>query len=211
MAIQDVVSHIGKTLGEDGDIPMSQIHAIVRVLGDEGALALLSETLEAEENGGLLLADGKTRRSRGGVFFQLARGKLPHAEKRNIFYKPRPAGPIDPVPPSSVAGSGAAHPSGFPRKRVIDVAPSRPISADMRGAFSPPELPNALARARVRQKVSRAIAPLPVEEQYRLLLDMLAEIHDGVIGGAAPTASDPPASSRHAKRSEPPGSSGARA
>jgi hypothetical protein len=100
---------------------------------------------------------------------------------------------------------------GFPRRRIIDVVPTKSVAADKADAFSPPDLPSALARARIRQKVSRAIAPLSVEEQYRLLLDLLAEIHDRAAGGSGPAASDAPASSRHTKRSEPPGSPGATA
>ena len=82
---EDTISQIAKTLGEVEEIPLFQITGIVRVLGEEGAQALLKETLDIEKGGGMLLADGTRRRSPGGVFFQLARRKLPADEKRNIF------------------------------------------------------------------------------------------------------------------------------
>ena len=62
------------------------------------------------------------------------------------------------------------------------------------GAFSPPELPSALTRARIRQTVTQAVAPLPIEEQYHLFLDLLADIHDRVSGGAQAPQEDAPAS-----------------
>ena len=211
MATHETVSHIAKTLGEVGEIPISQIDAIVRVLGEEGARALLSDTLEVERNGGQLLVDGKGRRSPGGVFFQLARGRLSREEKREIFYKTKPVGAPAPSAPLSSPPPGPAseRPSAFPRRRVIDVAPVRSSPLPEKPlSFALPELGSALARARVRPKVAKAIASLPLEDQYRLLLEMLAEIHDRVAGGVDPSVVDPPASARRAKRNEPSGSSG---
>jgi hypothetical protein len=80
---------------------------------------------------------------------------------------------------------------------VVEVVPARAGIARSKGAgpFTPPELPSALTRARIRQQVTQAIAPLPIEEQYHLLLDLLADIHDRVTGGASPPPSSeaPPA------------------
>jgi hypothetical protein len=198
MATEDTVSHIAKTLGEVEEIPLSQISGIVRVLGEEGATALLVETQEVEKAGGMLLADGTRRRSPGGVYFQLARRKLPPEEKKIIFReKKNEAG--DAPPDSSSRGAaappaaaGASDASRFTRRRVVEVVTARGAGpARKPGQFSPPELPSALTRARIRQQVNQAILPLPIEEQYHLLLDLLADIHDRVSGGASP----PPASS----------------
>jgi hypothetical protein len=203
MATEDTVSHIAKTLGEVEEIPLSQISGIVRVLGEEGAMALLIETQEVEKGGGMLLADGTRRRSPGGVYFQLARRKLPPEEKKIIFReKKNEAG--DAPPPSSSSGAAAASPgtndgSRFTRRRVVEVVTSRGAVRGKPGQFSPPELPSALTRARIRQQVNQAILPLPIEEQYHLLLDLLADIHDRVAGGASP----PPASSEDAPPARP--------
>ncbi|HWA70941.1 MAG TPA: phosphorylated adapter RNA export RNA-binding domain-containing protein [Polyangiaceae bacterium] len=202
MATEDTVSHIAKTLGEVEEIPLSQISGIVRVLGEEGALALLNETQEVEKGGGMLLADGTRRRSPGGVYFQLARRKLPPEEKKIIFREKKAETAADAPPPSSSGGAtvasaaGAGDPSRFTRRRVVEVVPARGPVRGKPGQFTPPELPSALTRARIRQQVNQAILPLPIEEQYHLLLDLLADIHDRVSGGASPPPSSedaPPA------------------
>jgi hypothetical protein len=202
MATEETISHIAKSLGEVEEIPLSQITGIVRVLGEEGALALLNETMAIEKGGGMMLADGTRRRSPGGVYFQLARRKLPSEEKKIIFRDTKKPEGADAPPPSSSSGSGSAasDASRFPRRRVVEVVPPRAQArVGKPGQFSPPELPSALARARIRQQVNQAIAPLPIEEQYHLLLDILADIHDRVSGGASP----PPAASEDAPPSRP--------
>jgi hypothetical protein len=199
---EDTVSQIAKTLGEVEEIPLFQITGIVRVLGEDGAQALLKETLDIEKGGGMLLADGTRRRSPGGVFFQLARRKLPADEKKVIFREKKAEG-ADAPPPSSSAPPAAAPAAGdasrFTRRRVVEVVAARPAARGKSGAFSPPELPSALARARIRQQVTQAVAPLPIEEQYHLFLDLLADIHDRVVG-----AQSPPPPSEDAPPSRPP-------
>jgi hypothetical protein len=77
------------------------------------------------------------------------------------------------------------------------VIPARPAAAKGKsGGFTPPELPSALTRARIRQQVNQAVAPLPIEEQYHLLLDLLADIHDRVTGGAAPPPNEAASAAR---------------
>ena len=193
MATEETVSHIAKSLGEVEETPLTQIAGVVRVLGEEGALGLLNETLEIEKGGGMTLSDGTRRRSPGGVFFQLARRRLPPEEKKVIFREVKKPESAEPAPQSSSLGSDAAR---LTRRRVVEVVPARaPLRGGKPGAFTPPELPSALTRARIRQQVIQAITPLPIEEQYHLLLDLLADIHDRVTGGAQPPPSSeaPPA------------------
>jgi hypothetical protein len=196
MSIEDTVSNIAKALGEVEEIPLTQIGGVVRVLGEDGALSLLKDTLDIEAKGGQLLADGTRRRSPGGVFFQLARKKLPVEERKEIFRERKP--PSD-EPPASSAGDTPSPPnadaSRLTRRRVVEVIPARAAIKGKAGGFTPPELPSALTRARIRQQVSQAVAPLPIEEQYHLLLDLLADIHDRVSGGASP-----PPNEAHAAR-----------
>jgi hypothetical protein len=197
MPTEDTVSQIAKALGEVEEIPLTQIGGVVRVLGEDGALSLLKETLDIESKGGQLLADGTRRRSPGGVFFQLARKKLPVEERKEIFRERKPASDDA---PASTPGETPAPPnadgSRLTRRRVVEVIPARPAVKGKAGGFTPPELPSALTRARIRQQVSQAVAPLPIEEQYHLLLDLLADIHDRVTGGASPSPNEAASAAR---------------
>lgn len=193
MSTEETVSHIAKALGEVEETPLTQIEGVLRVLGEDVTLSLLKETLEIESKGGQLLADGTRRRSPGGVFFQLARKKLPVEERKEIFRERKPAGGDD--PPASARTETAASPtadaSRLTRRRVVEVIPARAGAVKGKASgFTPPELPSALTRARIRQQVNQAVAPLPIEEQYHLLLDLLADIHDRVTGGANPPAGE---------------------
>jgi PHAX RNA-binding domain len=199
MAIDDSVSYIAKTLGEFEETPLSQIGAVVRVLGEQAALALLKEAIEIEKSGGMLVPDGTRRRSPGGVFFQLARGKLPHDEKKAIFFREGKAPPSQPPPSSAPVTTGGAPPSSR-RKRVVEVAPSRPSSRPPPEAFTPPELSSALVRARIRQRILELLGPLPIAERYGLLLDLLADLHDRLPDRGRPPPSEDGSPSRSPAR-----------
>jgi hypothetical protein len=143
MATEETISTIAKALGEVDEIPVSQITGIVQVLGEEGALTLLNETLEIEKSGGMMLADGTRRRSPGGVYFQLARRKLPPEDKKNIFREKKAEGapgeagsqPTAASPTNaSATASAQADASKFPRRRVVAVVPAR--AAPRRGHAS---------------------------------------------------------------------------
>jgi PHAX RNA-binding domain len=196
MSIEKTISRIAKSLGEVGETPLAQIAGVVHALGERDAAALLTETLQIETDGGMLVPDGTRRRTAGGVFFQLARAKLSHEQRRNVFFKPTQAPPADvesSPPPSSA--SIPPPPSSRLRKRVIEMVPqpaagpplvAGPVAAKAI-AFSPPTggsspPPPEPIRAKVRREVIQAIAPLSNEEQCRLLLDLLAEIHDRAAG-----------------------------
>ena len=53
--------------------------------GTNFAEALLKETEEVEANGGLMTIDGERRRTKGGVFFYLARFRMPGAMRRIVY------------------------------------------------------------------------------------------------------------------------------
>jgi hypothetical protein len=171
MATEETVSTIAKALGESDEIPLFQIAGVVRVLGEETAQKILVETQETEKNGGMMLPDGSRKRTPGGVFFFLARQKLSQADKLAIFRPPKEPK----APPSSTSD-----PNRFPRRRVIEVAPARPVSAprSARGGFVPPELPLAVRKVKAREHALAAVAGLPLEEQYSVLVEVLAELHD---------------------------------
>jgi hypothetical protein len=172
MATEETVSTIAKALGESDELPVTQITGVVRVLGEELSLKLLEETKQIESKGGMMLPDNSRKRTPGGVFFFLARQKLSQEDKLNIFRAPKPA-----KPPASE--QPAPSENRFPRRRVIEVAPSRPLSnRPPRPGFLPPELPVAVKRVKVKETVIGALGALPTEDQYSLLLDILAELHD---------------------------------
>jgi hypothetical protein len=201
MSTEDTVSLIAKALGEVEEIPLTQIAGVVRVLGDDVASSLLKETLDIEAKGGQLLADGTRRRSPGGVFFQLARKRLPVEERKEIFRERKPTAAADEAPASSPGEAPAPNDANrLTRRRVVEVIPARAAPAKGKpGGFTPPELPSALTRARIRQQVSQAVAPLPIEEQYHLFLDLLADIHDRVTGGAGPSPNEAAAAGRSSR------------
>lgn len=78
---------IAETLGENERKPRTQIEQIVEMCGLDYADELLAETLSIEENGGMLTNEGDRRRTPGGVFFQLARKKLPQEIREQIFHQ----------------------------------------------------------------------------------------------------------------------------
>ncbi|HEX3774219.1 MAG TPA: phosphorylated adapter RNA export RNA-binding domain-containing protein [Polyangiaceae bacterium] len=113
---------------------------MVEHLGEQPCLTLLSETEKIEKAGGLMRGDGSGRRSPGGVFFFLARQRLPRDIRAAIFNdkkprEPRPAGapPPEQKPKSSAAAAPPPPPpssSGLPRRRVFEVVPaSKPAAS----------------------------------------------------------------------------------
>ncbi len=170
MATEETVSTIAKVLGESDEIPLGQIAGVVRVLGEDQSLKLLEETKQIEAKGGMMLPDNSRKRSMGGVFFFLARQKLSQEDKLVIFRAAKPA------KPPSVAGEDSTR---FPRRRVIDVVPARPTPARAsRPGFLPPELPVAVRRVKVREAIQNSLGALPADDQYAVLLDLIAELHE---------------------------------
>lgn len=80
-----IVRSIATQLGEKEKTPLIQIRKIVEKCGVEFAQTILKETLEVEAKGGMMVNDGTRRRTPGGVFFYLARGRLPSNIRNKIF------------------------------------------------------------------------------------------------------------------------------
>lgn len=203
MATDETVSTIAKVLGESEEIPLSQIAGVVRALGEDTARTLLDETKEIEAKGGMMLPDNSRKRSAGGVFFFLARQKLSRDDKLAIFRPPK-----EPKSSTSVPSAPQSESSPFPRRRVIEVAPSSrtPQSRPPRsGGFVPPDLPDAVRRVRAREGVLSAVSGLPRETQYDVLLEVIAELHDQ-LGYRTPESRQP---ARSATAFDPPTRPGA--
>jgi hypothetical protein len=155
--------------------------------------------------------DGKGRRSAGGVFFYLARQKLPKEQRSAIFNDKMPR---EPKPPGWVPEQKRPKESerAFPRRRVFEVNPGsqkfgsgggggRPAfgsgPGSSRGGWSPPpvpagthmppQLPNAVARGRAKLGILDALGSLHPDDQYLVLLELLGDLH-AVYGASADTA-----------------------
>lgn len=216
MASEATIQTISKALGEADEGPLAQIEAVVDALGDETSLSLLAETDRIEKAGGMERGDGKGRRSAGGVFFYLARQKLPKEQRAAIFNDKMPR---EPKPPGWVPEQKRSKESerNFPRRRVFEVNPGSsrfgsgsgngPGSSGGRsfgsgpgsnrgqwsppavppGTHVPPQLPNAVARGKAKLGILDALGSLHPDDQYLVLLELLGDLH-AVYGASADTA-----------------------
>ena len=108
---EDVAEFIADSLAETEELPRSQIAKVTKVLGREETLALLREVERIEAAGGLLVPDGSRRRTPGGVFFHLARQKLPRPVRFRIFAPPQPPPEVDPATSAPIRLSSASVPT----------------------------------------------------------------------------------------------------
>jgi hypothetical protein len=212
--MEETAQQIAEALGESDESPRTQIAAIVKSLGAEGALALLAQTQKVEEAGGLLVPDGTRRRTPGGVFFLLAREKLTPADRAAIFSSKQQKA----AKAAKAAAEGTAEP---PRRRVYEYVPEpRPTragpgpggrepgrkpggrppadvapSGEARGAGpAPTELKRSLRRAQARREIGVALGKIDLTDQYLVLLDLFAELQERArASGKALTASLEPA------------------
>ena len=209
MASDQTINTIAKALGESDEGPLAQIKAVVDNLGDQACLTLLAETEKIEKAGGLMRGDGSGRRSPGGVFFFLARQRLPRDIRAAIFNDKKPRDPNAPksAPAAPKSNANAAPPpsssSGLPRRRVFEVVPaSKPASSAVitpqrheprgewppalpSGSFVPPELSGAVVQAKAKQAAQAALGALNPTDQYLVLVALLADLH-AKFGGEVP-------------------------
>jgi hypothetical protein len=78
------VGTLVRNLGEERERSRAQLAAVLAILGPNTCAELLRKTDAVETTGGLKRRDG-ARRSRGGVFFYLARERLSRSERRIVF------------------------------------------------------------------------------------------------------------------------------
>ncbi len=74
-----------ETLGETDTVPLRQIEAMARLCGTFFVEALVQEALEIEASEGLMTSDGERRRTKGGIFFYLARYRMSPDVRKVIF------------------------------------------------------------------------------------------------------------------------------
>ncbi len=84
-ALASVADEIAARLGENESEPIRQISRAVRILGEEKVRSFVTQTLQVEAAGGLMLPNDSRRRTPGGVFFHLMRTGVEHKEWYRIF------------------------------------------------------------------------------------------------------------------------------
>ncbi len=80
-----MTKQIIEQLGED-PTAQSRIERVVRLGGVEFVRSILEETMAIEAAGGMMTADGERRRTPGGVFFYLVRGRVSDNMRHEMFY-----------------------------------------------------------------------------------------------------------------------------
>lgn len=80
-----LAKQFGDALGETTAKPIEQIGQLIAKCGLEFVEKIMAETEATEAAGGLLTHDRKRRRSKGGVFFYLAKGRMDADLRGEIF------------------------------------------------------------------------------------------------------------------------------
>ena len=79
---------IADQLGETDATPRAQIRRMLQTIGPERTQTFVQQALEIEANGGMLLPDGRRKRTLGGVFFRLVCDQVSDVERRAIWPYP---------------------------------------------------------------------------------------------------------------------------
>lgn len=79
---------------------ITQIARIRGRMGSEFVQTVLADTLRLEAEGGMLTEDKQRRRTPGGVFFYLVRGRITTEDRKVLF--PRPPRPAKPPLPTTI-------------------------------------------------------------------------------------------------------------
>lgn len=98
--IQTSVQEIAAQLGETEAEPLHLLKGVIKHCGLDFAQQILKETLEIEAQGGLMVRNGQRRRTTGGVFFYLVRGRVKYNLRKKIFGIQKPQKPAPPPPPA---------------------------------------------------------------------------------------------------------------
>jgi len=80
-----IAREIATVLQETDPVPLEQLARTIEVMGEAFAREVLAETLKVEEAGGMLTNSGNRRRTAGGVYFYLIKGRLTPEERGKIF------------------------------------------------------------------------------------------------------------------------------
>ena len=91
---QQLVAALANRLRETEPEPIAQLARICACMEPAHVLRLVRRVEAIERNGGMLIQDGTRRKTKGGVFFYLARtrkyGKLTKAQRRYCYPRYEP-------------------------------------------------------------------------------------------------------------------------
>jgi phosphorylated adapter RNA export protein len=97
ISISEIADQIADQLGET-EVPVCKKSQIVEACGVEQTQAWLDETLAIEAGGGMMVSTGERRRTPGGVFFYVVKGRLSKELRRQLFpYPPKKKSPQKPA------------------------------------------------------------------------------------------------------------------
>jgi hypothetical protein len=83
--IQAYALEVAKRLNEESKQPLEQIELLLQLAGRDFVDSHVKEAIEIEEKGGMMTEDKKRRRTLGGVFFYIVKGKLEPEVVGQIF------------------------------------------------------------------------------------------------------------------------------
>lgn len=221
MSKDHTVQTIVTALNETEDRPRSQIAAIVQVLGEEAALAVLVEANAIERNGGMMLPDQSRRRTPGGVFFALARKRLSPEDRDAIFPKTVPAKKDGEKEVEPRAGRPdrrhvrLIRPAEPPRAQAETAAQLELAGVRNNGAHAPPPAPQTTNGGDSKQEVKlvrldrrRIVSLPPPKPEPAPASPTKSESREARNAQRAATSSareTPPAAAPETKHAQPPG------
>ena len=100
MPDKSTAAAIATQLNETDPGALTQIARIVERMGDEFVATAVADTLRLEAEGGMLTEDKQRRRTPGGVFFYLVRGRVSPEDRKALF--PTPHRPAKPALPAAI-------------------------------------------------------------------------------------------------------------
>lgn len=83
--VMKLANEINRKLKEEAKRPQAQIRRIIELGGEEFARQLFADTLKILGEGGMMTNDSVRTRTPGGVFFKLAKDRLPAEIRAKIF------------------------------------------------------------------------------------------------------------------------------
>jgi RNA recognition motif-containing protein len=104
------IEEIAAQLGETEKVPLRQLEALVRLTSISLAQALLKEAEEVDAADGMMTNDGTRKRTKGGVFFYLARPRVSPPVRQIVFVRKGkfPAAQPQEQPPSDAEAAATS-------------------------------------------------------------------------------------------------------
>lgn len=149
--IQEAATDIARQLHENNTEAVAQIGRIVEYLGAEETYTLVTKALEAEKEGGMQTVDGRRARTLGGIFFHLARRRIPSKVRPTIWLhlqnpQPQPRKPAAKPRKDARPGGGGrpgAKPGGGNRQQSSRPGSNYRSGGGQRPATGPTHPPTA--------------------------------------------------------------------